>query len=179
MDDVYTRICDLTTNEAMFSADLHYHKICYLEYYKSYSESITNKFCDTAETSNIEINDILTAKLIIKSYIWEIKRVINYRNGISLTEIRELIQDNEKITIHKKQIKSTLSEELGKSLQFCTPDRKNQWLLVSLSSVSTADIINTIRSLDTIKSAAKSIRTAVKQVDFKLQDRFSDAEELK
>ena len=30
-----------------------------------------------------------------------------------------------------------------------------------------------------IKSAAKSIRTALKQVDFKLQDRFCDAEELK
>ena len=33
--------------------------------------------------------------------------------------------------------------------------------------------------LDTTKSAAKSIRTALKQVDCKLQDRFCDAEELK
>ena len=84
MDDVYTRICDLTMNEAMFSADL-YSKICYLEYYKSYSDSITNKFCDTAKTSNIETNDILTAKLIIKSDIREIKRVINHTSGISLS----------------------------------------------------------------------------------------------
>ena len=175
MDDVYTRICDLTMNEAMFSADLYY-KICYLEYYKSYSDSITNKFCDTAKTSNIETNDILTAKLIVKSYIREIKCIINYRNGIFLSEIRE---DNEKITIHKKQIKFTLSEELGKSIQFCTPGRKNQSLFVYSSSVSTADIINTIRSLDTIKSGAKLTRTALKQVDFKLQDRFCDAEELK
>ena len=121
----------------------------------------------------------MTAKLIIKSYIPEIKRVINHGNGISLSEIRELIQDNENITIHNKQIISALSEELGKSIQFCTPDRKNQSLFVYSSSVSTADIINTIRSLDTIKSAAKSIRTALKQVDFKLQDRFCDAEELK
>ena len=121
----------------------------------------------------------LTAKLIIKSYIPEIKRVINHGNGISLSEIRELIQDNENITIHNKQIKSTLSERLGKSIQFCTPDRTNQSLFVYSMSVSTEDIINTIRSLDKIKSAAKSIRTALKQVDFKLQDRFSDAEELK
>ena len=163
----------------MFSADLYYHKTCYLEYYKSYSDSITNKFNDTAKTSNIETNDILTAKLIIKSYIPEIKRVINHGNGISLSEIRELIQDNENITIHNKQIKSTLSEGLGKSIQFCTPDRTNQSLFVYSMSVSTEDIINTIRSLDKIKSAAKSIRTALKQVDFKLQDRFSDAEELK
>ena len=95
MDDVYTRICDLTTNEAMFSADLYYHKTCYLEYYKSYSDSITNKFNDTAKTSNIETNDILTAKIMIKSYIPEIKCVIDHGNGISLSEIRELVQDNE------------------------------------------------------------------------------------
>ena len=68
MDDVHTRICDLITNEAMFSADLYYHKTCY---YKSYSGSITNKFNDAAKTSNFETNDILTAKLIIQSYIPE------------------------------------------------------------------------------------------------------------
>ena len=45
--------------------------------------------------------------------------------------------------------------------------------------VSTEDIINTIRSLDKIKSAAKSIRTALKQVDFKLKDTICDVEELK
>ena len=115
------------------------------------------------KTSNIETNDILTAKLIIKSYIREIKRVINCRNGISLSEIRELIQDNEKRKIHNKQIKSTLSEELGKSIQFSTPNRKNQSLFVYSSPFSTAGFINTIRLLDTIKSAAKSIRTALKK----------------
>ena len=70
MDDVYTRICDLTTNKAMFSADLHYHKTCYLEYYKSYRDSITNKFNNTAKTSNIETNDILTAKLIVNKILY-------------------------------------------------------------------------------------------------------------
>ena len=72
-------------NKAMFSADLYYHKTCYLKYYKLYSHSITNKFNDTAKTSNIETNDIVTAKLIIKSDIREIKRVINHTSGISLS----------------------------------------------------------------------------------------------
>ena len=106
MDDVYTRICDLTMNEAMFIADLYYHKTCYLECYKSYNDSITNKFNDIAKTSNIETNDIVTAKLIIKSCIREMKHVINHRNGIFLSKISELIQDNENITMHKKLIKS-------------------------------------------------------------------------
>ena len=64
-------------------------------------------------------------------------------------------------------------------MQFCTPHRKNQSLFLYSSSVSTADIINSIRSFDTIESAAKSSRTALQQVDFKLQDRFCNAEELK
>ena len=105
MDDVYTRTCDLTTNEAMFSADLYYHKTCYLEYYKSYSDSITTNSM-TLQKQVILKPMTLTAKLIIKSYIPEIKRVINHGDGISLSEIRELIQDNENITIHNKQIYS-------------------------------------------------------------------------
>ena len=64
-------------------------------------------------------------------------------------------------------------------MQFCTPYRKNQSLFLYSSSVSTANFINTIRSFDTIKSPAKSSHTALKQVDFKLQDRFCDAEKLK
>ena len=122
MDDVYTGIFDLTTNEAMLSADLYYHKTCYVEFYKLHSDSITNKFNDTAKTNNIETNDIFTAKLIIKSYIPEIKRVTNHGNGISLSEIRKPIQYNENITIHNK----LYQKNLEKSLQFCTPDRKNQ-----------------------------------------------------
>ena len=105
MDDVYTRTCDLTTNEAMFSADLYYHETCYLEYYKSYSDSITTNSM-TLQKQVILKPMTLTAKLIIKSYIPEIKRVINHGDGISLSEIRELIQDNENITIHNKQIYS-------------------------------------------------------------------------
>ena len=173
MDDVYTRICDLTTNEAMFSADLYYHKTCYLEYYKSCSDSITNKFNDTAKTSNIETNDIMTAKLIIKSYIREIKRVINYRNGISLSEIRELIQDNEKRTIHKKQIKSTLSEELGKGIQFSAPDKKSIIRLLIVRFNCRFYKYDPFIRHDKKRSHVNSHCT--KEVDFKLQDRFCDA----
>ena len=47
------------------------------------------------------------------------------------------------------------------------------------SSVDIKDVINTFRSINKIKSAAKIIRQALLQIDFGHQDKFCDAEELK
>ena len=47
------------------------------------------------------------------------------------------------------------------------------------SSVDIKDVINTFRSINKIKSAAKIIRQSLLQIDFGLQDKFCDAEELK
>ena len=45
--------------------------------------------------------------------------------------------------------------------------------------MDTTDVINTLRSLDSIKSAAKIIRDKLLNIDFGLHDKFCDAEELK
>ena len=49
----------------------------------------------------------------------------------------------------------------------------------SSSSLDTNDVINTLCSLDGIKSAAQTIRDKLLNVDFGLKDKFCDAEELK
>ena len=41
------------------------------------------------------------------------------------------------------------------------------------------DIVNILRSIDTITSAAKLIRESLKNIDFGLQDKFCNSEELK
>ena len=40
------------------------------------------------------------------------------------------------------------------------------------------DVINTLRSLDGVKSAAQTVREKVLNIDFRQQDKFRDAEEL-
>ena len=49
----------------------------------------------------------------------------------------------------------------------------------SYSSLDTNDVINTLCSLDGVKSAAQTIRDKLLNVDFGLEDKFCDAEELK
>ena len=41
------------------------------------------------------------------------------------------------------------------------------------------DVFNTLRSLDGVKSAAQTVREKVLNIDFRQQDKFRDAEELK
>ena len=43
----------------------------------------------------------------------------------------------------------------------------------------TQDVVRKLSSINSIKETAQIIRNAMKQVDFKLDDRFCDAEELK
>ena len=51
--------------------------------------------------------------------------------------------------------------------------------MVYSSSLDITDVINTLRSLDGVKSAARIIGDKLLNIDFGLQDKFCDAEELK
>ena len=100
-------------------------------------------------------------------------------SGITLTEIRDMINTKEDIDMKNNEVKSFLVEFLEDSIQFCESDRKNQPLMVFSSSLDISDVINTLRALDSVKVAAKVIRSKLLNVDFGLQDKFCDAEELK
>ena len=102
--------------------------------------------------------------------------VISRGNGITLTEIRD-INTKEDIGIKNNEVKSVLVEFLGDSIQFCELNRKNQSLMVFSSSLDISDVINTLLALDSVKVAAKVIRSKLLNVDFGLQDKFCDAEE--
>ena len=52
-------------------------------------------------------------------------------------------------------------------------------LFVFSSTVGIEDVINSLRSLNNIKSGALDIRRALLDVDFGLNDKFCDADELK
>ena len=75
--------------------------------------------------------------------------------------------------------KEILEEFFGNSIQFCESDRQNQFSMVFYSSMDITDVINTLRPLDGAKSAARTIREKLRNVDFGLQDKICDAEELK
>ena len=97
-------------------------------------------------------------RFIFQNYITFFDEIISRGNGISPSEIRDMINNNEEIDFSNNEVKIFLEEFFGKSLQFCESDRQNQSSIVFSSSMDITDVINTFRSLDGVKSAAQTIR---------------------
>ena len=115
-----------------------------------------------------------------KPYIPLIKKIVDQGRGISLSEIRDMINsDIVDANLSNKEIKMFISEHFSDSITFCKSERENKSLFVFSSNVGIEDILNSLRSLDSIKSAALDIRRALLDVDFGLNDKFCDADELK
>ena len=137
-DHVYTRIADLDTNERVFSADIYYHVNCFTKYIQRFK---------TANTSSVPMNKEQTGKrFIFQNYIKFIDKIISRGNGITLSEIRDMINTNEEIDIKNNEIKIFLEEFFGNSSQFCESDKQNQSSMIFSSSMDITDVINTLRS---------------------------------
>ena len=52
-------------------------------------------------------------------------------------------------------------------------------MVFSSSSLDITDVINTLRSLDSIESVAQTIRNKILNLDFGVQDTFFNSEEIK
>ena len=120
-----------------------------------------------------------TKRTVISKYYEFIKDVLARWNGVSLSEIRDLITSEEEIDLQNNEAKMFLEESFGNQIQFCDSDKKNQSSFVFSSSVDIKDVINVLRSIDTIKWAANILQQSLFSVDFGLKDKFCDAEELK
>ena len=84
-----------------------------------------------------------------------------------------------KISIQTSEIKAFLAKEYGDRIRFCPSDRRNESLMIYSSELTPDVLANHIRSNDVIKEAAKILRDALTEVNFGLDDKFCDAEELK
>ena len=104
LDDVYTRISDLKSNAQMFGADLVYHHTCLSAYIQKYKRAISVK-----ESGPIRF----TKKKIFECYINFIRDVIESGSGISLNDIRDMINDKETIFITNLEVKTYLTDTLG------------------------------------------------------------------
>ena len=101
----------------MLSADIYYHSNCLIKYIQK---------SNSAKSSSLPKSEKQTGeRLVCQHYMEFIEEVISRGNGITLTEIRDMINTKEDIDIKNKKVKSFLVEFLGDSIQFCESDRKN------------------------------------------------------
>ena len=63
-------------------------------------------------------------------------------------------------------------------IQFCESEQANKPLLAFSSELEMRDVIKKLRSLNTVKIAAQTIRKCLLEADFGLEDKYCDAQEL-
>ena len=98
---------------------------------------------------------------------------------MAISDIRDMINQENASDLTNKEIKSFLIDELGDTISFCQPERKNQSQFVFSSSIDVNHVVNSLRNLNVIKEAAITIRKSLLEVNFGLDDSFCDAQQLK
>ena len=120
-----------------------------------------------------------TKRDVFNRHIKFIKDIIDQGSGISLSDIRDMINDLEDININNSEVKNFLIESMVEEIQFCPCTCSNESLFVISSEINIQDVVKILRSIDATKLVAKKIRKCLVDIDFGLNERFCDAEDLK
>ena len=167
---MYTRISDIINAERLLAADLYCHKSCISGYKLKYKQSKNDEKTTVSKTPK---------RILFQRHISFFKEILNKGNGICLSEIRDIINGKEDAVFTNSEIKSFLNDFLGAEIQFCQSPRKNESMFVFPSSITMEDVMNKVRNLSNIQTAAKTMRSTFLDHHFGLEDKFCDAEELR
>ena len=108
-----------------------------------------------------------------------IRNLLQQGIGIPLSNIRDMINDKHRVdTIPTKDVKLFMLEHFQGTIQFCESEQANKSLLAFSSDLEMRDVIKKLRSLNTVKIAAQTIRKCLLEADFGLEDKYCDAQEL-
>ena len=90
-----------------------------------------------------------------------------------------MINNEDESNLLNRDINCVLLDEFGDNIKFCNPERKKESQFVFFSLIELEDVVNSLRRMNAVKSAAATIKEALLNVDFKLENRFCDAQEFK
>ena len=85
---------------------------------------------------------------IFGNYITFIKSVIQNGNTISLSELRDTLNQNENKIFNNSETKLFITEYFGDSAQLCYSEQKNESMLIFSSKTDIQDVIDKLRSLN-------------------------------
>ena len=124
-------------------------------------------------------NCLVNKRQLLSNEIFHIDQILKEGNGIAISDIRDLINENNEIeTMSNKEVKLYLTEHYGERIQFSKSSIKNQSTLVFSSELSVQNIIEKVRSTNVIKEAASSPFVMLMKQSFHIDDKYCDADEL-
>ena len=142
---MYTRICDLEDNNAVFGADILYHKNCMSSYLQKYNRAIEK--CNTAPSHNPTVTVILNV-------IAEVNPELEHGKGFALSDLRD--RCNRRIEspwcpVNNRMLMLHMKEHYGEELCVTDSHAANKSAMVFLERCSKQDMADIIRSSDPLK----------------------------
>ena len=170
-DDVYSRTCDLQDEHSVFGADLFCHKLCIRNYIAKF---------DHAKGKSGKHQPMNAKKRAWLTVLPEIETGLRNGDGYELSHVRDRINRelNSDIKVNNREVKVLLSEHFGSEISFSQPKQVNKSQMFFSSNVTAENLAETIRSTDHIQECAETIRQCLLELNFDLQDRFCDANDL-
>ena len=99
---------------------------------------------------------------------------------LTLSDIRDHVKEHfPQTVIHNYQIRSYLSAEFKDDLKFAQPHQMNKATIVYPSDISSEQLVARIQHFNRAKETGELIRRKLLEVDFGLEDKFLDSENLK
>ena len=80
--------------------------------------------------------------------------------------------------MYNRDVKRFLIEHYGNDIQCSANNKRNESNMVCSAHITASEIARKVKHLDLVEKAGESLRQAMKEVDFGLDDRFCDADEL-
>ena len=184
-DDVFRRTAHLQDAEDVFAADIYYHKNCLrgyeLKYERDREKTGSNQCNNNFESISSDGNLLKGKKHAIAEIVETIALQIKSGEIFTLSEIRD--QANElqisDMRVENRDVKEYLISNFGETIEFSIPSAPRKPTLFYDSSISLDAIIEKIRPKNIIKESAKIIKKSLSDVDFNLDDKFHDENNLK
>ena len=172
-DDIFSRICDLQDEHAVFGADLYYHRHCMTSYLQRFEK--------------ISLSTEQSPELNSKQRAWadiapELEVGLKGGTGYELSAIRDRLNGLVDVEhqFRNRDVKVFLLRHFGSNIDFTYPDEVCKCLMVYSVSCNRPDVLaERIRSTDPIEVCASMLRQSLGSHDFDLDDRFGDAQDLK
>lgn len=170
-DDVFDRAADLDSEERIIAADVVAHNTCMKNYLLKYDRARQEGKTHLGNKQSPKFEAFLRVKT-------QLDAILDSGCGFTLSDVRDLIQDSDGLTVKNCEVKKFLLQVYDEQIQFCPSVRKYEPLLVFSSDLSRDDLARVIRSRNTVRDAGDILRKALLKVDFGLQDKFCDSENL-
>ena len=170
--DVSVHCSDLNSISDILAADVYCHKECIRDFVRE---------TDKHESNSVDFKLKCKTRLdVFNDALPVIDDMIQSGYGLSVSEISDILSENdEALPFTNKQARNLLVAHYGDRIRFTPSHRVNESDLCFSANITFEEISKALRCRDVCQLAGQMISDAFDKDDFKLDDKFCDASEIR